>query len=170
MEKSFITVGKIIRPYGTKGALRVKPLTDFPQRFKDLKKIWVQPPEGKRVRMEIEKVEWKGGSLILSFQGLSTRPQAQVWTNSYIEVTADERHPLEEGHYYISDLLGLPIYTEEGHLVGQVEDVWKLPANDVWAVKTDSGQKLIPATKEIIKAVDFPRRRIVIHNLDGLLE
>jgi 16S rRNA processing protein RimM len=170
MEKSFITVGKIIRPYGTKGALRVKPLTDFPQRFKDLKKIWVQPPEGKRVRMEIEKVEWKGGSLILSFQGLSTRPQAQVWTNSYIEVTADERHPLEEGHYYISDLLGLPIYTEEGHLVGQVEDVWKLPANDVWAVKTDSGQKLIPATKEIIKAVDFPCRRIVIHNLDGLLE
>ena len=170
MEKGFVTVGKITRPYGTKGALRVKPLTDFPQRFQGLREIWVQSPKGERIRMEIERVEWRRDWLILNLSGVNTRSQAQEWTNSYIEVSADESFPLEEGSYYIHDLLGLPIYTEEGHLVGQLEDVWKLPANDVWALKTDSGQKLIPATKEIIKDVDLVRRRIVIHLLDGLLD
>jgi len=120
--------------------------------------------------MEIEKVEWRRDWLILNFPGVNTRSQAQEWTNSYIEVSADESFSLEEGSYYIHDLLGLPIYTEDGRLVGYLKDVWRLPANDVWALKTDSGQKLIPATKEIIKDVDLVRRRIVIHLLEGLLD
>ncbi len=170
MDEDFITIGKVLRPYGTKGALRIKPLTDFPQRFQELREVWIQPPEGQRIRMAIKNLKRGKDSLILSLRGVSTRSQAQEWTNSYIEVGADESYPLEEGRYYIFDLLGLPIYTDEGRLVGQLEDVLKLPANDVWALKTDSGQKFIPATKEIIKDVDLRRGRIIIHLLDGLLD
>jgi len=170
MEKGFVTVGKITRPYGTKGALRIKPLTDFPQRFQGLREIWVQPPKGERVKVEIVRVEQRRGWLILNLSGVSTRSQAQEMTNSYIEVAVEQSFPLEEGNYYIHDLLGLPIYTEGGRLVGHLEDVWKLPANDVWVLKTGCGQKLVPATKEIIKDVDLQRGKIVIHLIDGLLD
>lgn len=170
MEKGFVTVGKITRPYGTKGALRVKPLTDFPQRFQELKEIWVQSPKGERVIMEIERVEQRRRWLILNFSGVHTRSQAQELIDSYIEVSAEQSFPLEEGSYYIHDLLGLPVYAEEGRLVGHLEDVWRLPANDVWVLRTDSGQKLLPATKEIVKAVDLGQGKIIIHPLNGLLD
>lgn len=120
--------------------------------------------------MEIERVEQRRHWLILNFSGVHTRSQAQEMIDSYIEVSAEQSFPLEEGSYYIHDLLGLPVYTEEGRLVGHLEDVWRLPANDVWVLGTDSGQKLIPATKEIIKAVDLGQGKIVIHPLNGLLD
>lgn len=122
------------------------------------------------MRMEIERVEWRGKWLIMSLRGVNTRSQAEEWTDSYIEVSADQSFPLAGGSYYIHELLGLPVFTEEGSLVGQLEDVWRLPANDVWVLRTGTGQKLIPATKEIIKEVDLRQERIVIHLLNGLLE
>jgi len=130
----------------------------------------VQSPKGERVIMEIERVEQRRRWLILNFSGVHTRSQAQELIDSYIEVSAEQSFPLEEGSYYIHDLLGLPVYAEEGRLVGHLEDVWRLPANDVWVLRTDSGQKLLPATKEIVKAVDLGQGKIIIHPLNGLLD
>ncbi len=130
----------------------------------------MQSPKGERVIMEIERVEQRRRWLILNFSGVHTRSQAQELIDSYIEVSAEQSFPLEEGSYYIHDLLGLPVYAEEGRLVGHLEDVWRLPANDVWVLRTDSGQKLLPATKEIVKAVDLGQGKIIIHPLNGLLD
>ena len=82
----------------------------------------------------------------------------------------DECLELSEDTYYIFELIGLEVITTEGESIGFIEDVYDLPANDVYVVKEKAREILIPAVKEIVKKVDIEKREIVIEPIEGLLE
>ncbi len=163
-----VLVGEIVRPHGRWGEVKVRPLTDLPRRFEELvgKQVWVEP-EGKPAEGEFLKVEGArphGEHVLLKFEGINSIGEAERLRERLIYIHRDMRPPLPEGEYYIEDLIGLEVVTEEGEVLGKVDDVQKLPANDVLVV----GELLLPVIKEVIRKVDLENKRIVVKLLEGL--
>lgn len=166
-------IGRITRPHGLRGEVRVQIITDFPERFQAMDSVIVQTPDGVRRRYNINGVRFHKGFVILQLEGVDTVEDAQRLRNSLLRVTRDELVPLPPGHYYISDLIGLEVYTEFGELLGTVSDVLQPGANDVYVVRPaaeGTEEILLPAIRDVVKDIDLESGRITVHLLPGLIE
>jgi 16S rRNA processing protein RimM len=166
----FIAIGRISRPIGTRGEVKVLPLTDDTQRFANLQAVWVGHDatnvESKKilnVRIDIKQVA-------LHFNGIDTVEKAKKIKDLYLFVQKEEAVKLQHGTYFVDDVIGCEVVTEEQVNVGMITDLLSLPMNDVWVVKKDTKEILIPAVKAIIRRVDVENKRITIHSVDGLLD
>lgn len=169
--EGYIAVGEILSPHGVRGEVKVRPLTDFPERFYLLETVQVKLGE-KMLQYRIEECRVLQHEVIIKFAGVCDRDAAATLRGGLIEIPPEEVMPLPEGHYYVFQLLGLPVYTVEGELVGRLKDVLPTGANDVYVV-TDSRTNreiLVPAIKEVIKEVDLDGEKIIINPLPGLLD
>jgi 16S rRNA processing protein RimM len=144
-----ICLGKIVAAHGIRGWLKVIPFTKM-ERFQELEKILLQD----QVR-NIEEVKIKGNLVLLKLEGIATRNQSEELVGASIYIPFQERPPLPDGSYYVDDLKGLKVLTVSGELIGELIDVWPLPANDVFLVQNAEGKRImIPALKEVVKEID----------------
>jgi len=166
MEEYFI-IGQIINTQGLKGEVRVYPLTDFPDRFLQLKKVFLDCPEG-LLELEIENVRYQKNFVILKFVGYNSIEEVEKWKNVYLQVHPEQAVKLPKGHYYIKDIVGMEVFTLSGKPLGQVVDVWQNTANDIYVVKNGIKEILLPAVKEVIKEINLAEKKIIIDPLEGL--
>lgn len=159
----FIVVGKLGKTRGVRGELYITLLTDFPDRFLDLKDIHVMERGGWTSR-HLRSSELVGGRPVISFEGVNTKEEAARMTNLELGVKTTEVVPLPDGSYYVYDLVGCEVIDEStGERLGTVREVEKLPANDMYVVsKKDGGELLVPVVGQFVKDVDITRRRIVV--------
>ncbi len=154
-----IAIGKIVAPHGVRGDVRVVPLTDFPDRFQTLKKVLLQ---GGR-ELAVETVRYHKQFVILKFRGLDSRDAADTLRGKLLEVTRDNLVPLPEGHFYVFDIVGLKVYDEAGDYIGTVTDVLHTGSNDVYVAEREGERPvLIPALKEVVKAIDVAGGKITV--------
>jgi len=155
MEK-FLTVGQIINTHGLKGELKIYPLTDDLRRFRKLEKVFIDGTEKKVVwcKLQTDKV-------ILKLEGIDSIEQAQKYKDKYLEIKREDAVPLEEGSYFVADLIGCTVYDTEGKNLGVVYDVLKTGSNDVYWIK-EGKELLIPALRDIVLEVDVEHSKIVI--------
>jgi len=149
--------------------VRVFPVTDFPERFTTLRRVLVgkaDRPMGVRFRGFVKNL------IILEFDGMEDRNQAESLRGQDLFVPRSEVHPLPEGYYYDFDLYGLDVVDPAGTLLGRLVDVdHNSPANDLYVVETAPGTRyLVPAVKQFVKEIDLAAGRIVIAPIPGLLE
>ena len=108
--------------------------------------------------------------VLIKFKGIDNPEQANLLRNCYLLVNREDEEPLEEGRYYIVDMIGLEVYTEEGDLLGNLEDIYNTGSNDIYVVRDELGKQiLLPAIKEVIKSVDIDDRKLIVHLLPGLI-
>ena len=108
--------------------------------------------------------------VLLKLEGINTPEQADLLRNAYLEVDRENAVPLKEGTYYIVDLIGLEVYTDEGKLLGKVDDIYNTGANDIYVIKDELGkQVLLPGIKDVIKNVDLEGEKIIVHLIPGLI-
>ncbi len=179
MQNERIAIGKIVTTHGIKGEVRVFPLTDFIDRFYDTETVLVEHPSGRSQRMTLDTVRIHKKMAIIKFVEIPDTNAAQAWIHAILTVSRGELVPLPEGQYYIFDIIGLEVWTEEGELLGTVTDVLKPGANDVYVVRLTpearerssekSGDLLLPVIDEVIKSTDLKAKKITVHLLDGLL-
>ena len=101
--------------------------------------------------------------------GINTIDEAEKLRNSFILVDRDDLGSLPEGIYYIADLIGLDVFTEEGELLGKVDDIYNTGANDIYVIKDDLGkQRLLPGIKDVIKEVNIEEGKIIVNLIEGL--
>lgn len=153
---------------GVRGAVRVLPETDSPERFLGLGRAFLGRDEGELREAEIAWAKVRERDVVVKFVGVDSPEQAEELRELRIWVPREEALPLEEDSYYIPDLLGMEVVTEEGELLGTLEEVWTLPANDVYVVRRGRRELLLPATAEVVREVDLEARRIVVRLLEGL--
>ena len=165
-----IAIGQIAKSNGVRGAVNIRSLTDDAQRFTKLKAVWIGRAEEKATRYEVESVRVQNERVVLKLHNVNDRNAADDLREQIVFVQENEAVKPRKGSYFIHDLIGMEVLTEEGEVVGQVKDVWQMPANDVWVVRNNGKEVLVPAVKEFIKSVDAERRTIVIHAVEGLLE
>ncbi len=164
------TVGKIVNTHGIKGELRVLPTTDDSSRFKQLKTVYVENKEISEY--EIEAVRLHKTFVLIKLKGIDDMDSAQMLKGSILKIDRKDSLPLKEDEYYISDLYGLRVVTEDGKVLGVLEDILFSAANDVYVVKSEerANDLLIPAIKQCIIKVDIENKEMVVSLLDGLLE
>ena len=152
-----------------KGEIYVTPWTDFPERFLDLKEIYLDE-KGTWQRMEIESSRMVTGRPILKFSGINSPEAVSRLTNRHLAVRWDQLVKLPNDTFYVFDLIGCEVFDEAGAKIGEVTDVQQYPANDAYVIRTDDGQEvLFPAVLEFVKEVDAENRKIIVRNA-GLFE
>lgn len=158
-------VGKLGRTRGVRGELWITPLTDFPERFEGLKEILVSDRGGWKP-MAIEATAMIGGRPTVKFAGVNNREEAARMTNRELAVPADQLVELPEDTYYVFDLVGCAMVdAESGDRLGEVTDVRRYPANDVYVVKTGDGHEVFfPAVAEMVTEIDIENKKIVVRN------
>ena len=165
----YLEIGQIVNTFGIKGFVKVKPFTDDIRRFDRLEKVYIEKQKVKE-KYEIEEVKYHKEMVLIKFKGIDNPEQANLLRNCYLLVNREEEEPLEEGRYYIVDMIGLEVYTEEGDLLGNLEDIYNTGSNDIYVVRDELGKQiLLPAIKEVIKNVDIDDRKIIVHLLPGLV-
>ncbi len=137
-------------------------------RFETLSEIYVKNKENIK-KYKIEKVGYAKNQIVLKLDKVDTVEEAEKLRNSYILVDRADLEELPEGVYYLADLMGLEVYTEEGELLGKVDDIFQTGSNDVYVVKNDLGKtKLLPGTDEVIKKVSLEEGKIIVNLIKGL--
>ena len=166
-EPRFLAVGRVIKPHGVHGEVRVELMTDLPQRFEWLKVIYVGERNPRPIA--VESVRYHQEFVLLKLAGYPTRTEAEALRNELLQVPEEEAIPLEEGEYFLHQLLGLEVFTEGGQGLGRLTDVLETGANNVFVVVGPGGEHLIPDIPDVVQEVDVDGGRIVIRPLPGLL-
>lgn len=165
-----INVGKIVGTHGYKGTMKVELLTDFPERFKQLKRIKVQAKSGVKDYV-IESANMQSTLLLIKLQGIESKEEAQLFRGALLSVREDEAFPLPEGSYYHFQLIGLEVMDHSKGLLGKITDILETGANDVYVIDSpEYGEILLPAIKQVIKEVDLNEGIMRVELLEGLLD
>lgn len=164
-----LEIGQIVNTFGIKGMVKVKPFTDDIKRFDSLKKVYIENNSNKK-EYEIEEVKYHKNMVLIKFEGIENIEQAERLRNSYLTISRNSAEELEEGRYYVVDLLGLEVYTDEQILLGTLEDIFNTGSNDIYVVKNEEGKQiLLPAIQDVIKKIDIENKKVIVHLLPGLV-
>lgn len=164
-----ITIGQITTAHGSRGEVKVLPLTDFPDRFSLLDQVVVELNGRIEVR-RLESARPHKQFVILKLQGIEDPETAQRLRNAQLKISEQQLMPLPDGHYYIFQLLNMEVFTEEGEYLGKIDNIFRTGSNDVYQVLNEGKELLIPALKQVVLEIDPVNRRMVIRPLAGMLE
>jgi len=168
MQKYF-EVGQIVNTFGIKGFLKVKPFTDEVERFEELKKVYICKKE-KLEEVEIEEVKYHKDMVLLKVKGIDDMNEAEKVKGLYLKIDRKNAKKLSKDTYFIADLLGLDVYSDENEYLGKVDEIFPTGANDVYVVKDEMGkQLLLPGIPDVIKEIDLEKEKIIVHLLKGLV-
>ena len=163
-EPEFITIGRILSPWGIKGKLKVEVVTDFPQRFNPWSKVYVN-----RQPMTIASTNWHKGKAIIKLNTIDSIEDAQRLQGRFIEIPYSQVYPLPEGQYYHFQLIGLEVWTTQGERLGTITEILTAESNDNYVVHGAKGEILIPAIEDIVKSIDLNQGHVIIEAINGLL-
>ena len=169
MEK-YLEIGQIVNTFGIKGQVKIVPFTDDITRFDELKEIYVEKKNELKL-FQIEQVNYKKNMVILKLKGIETVEEAEKLRNCYLKIDRKDAKKLPKDTYFIVDLLGLDVYTDEGKLLGKVDDIYNAGSRDIYVVKDELGKQiLLPAIKDVLKEVDLENQKIIVHLIKGLVD
>ncbi|MDF2502773.1 MULTISPECIES: ribosome maturation factor RimM [Clostridium] len=154
--KEFLTVGQIINTHGVKGEVKVYPLTDNTNRFRKLKKVYIDGIE--------KNISWckiQPDKIIMKIEGIETPEIAMKYKNKYLQVNRENAVSLDEGRYFVADIIGCRVIDEDNNDIGTVFDVIVTGSNDVYWVKGNE-EVLVPALKSVVVKMDMDNKLIVI--------
>ena len=166
----YIAIARITRPRGNRGEVLAEFHTDFPERFADLREIWLRFPDGRRERKTLEESWEHAGRLVLKLGGVESITEAEAYAGAWVEVGAEAAVELPEGSYYDHDLVGCRVVDPEGQDLGVVHEVVRLAGNHQLLVLRDGHEYLIPARAEICREIAVDRRQIVVDLPEGLMD
>lgn len=166
--EELLQVGVITTTHGVRGEVKVFPTTDDPARFKKLKNVILDTGKTRK-ELEITGVKFFKNMVILKFKGFDNMNDVENFRQAKLLVTRENAVELGEDEYFIADLIGLAVFSDEGEALGVITDVLQTGANDVYVIsKEGQTDLLVPAIHDCIKEVDIARQKMTIHLLPGL--
>ncbi len=169
MQEELILLGHIVRYQGNKGHVRVEPLTNNVDRFFQLDSVVVEKSREK-TRLKIESAREQNDFIVLKLESIDDIEAAENLKGCYISLPESELPDLSSDEYYIYRIEGFTVKTEDGKYLGELDQVWTNKGTDIFVVRDDEEEYLIPAAKEIILSIEEEQQEIIIRPLPGLLE
>jgi 16S rRNA processing protein RimM len=170
-EPCYLLVGRVLRPHGVRGELRIEIITDYPERLAQHAHFYLAHPGSPAAvqRYSVEGMRFHREVLLLKLSGCDDRNAADELRGMLVQIPVEEAVPLEEGEYYLFQLIGVQVETEQGERLGQVVEVIETGANDVYVVRGPRGEVLLPAVDEVVLELDLESKRMVVRPLPGML-
>ena len=141
MEK-YLEIGQIVNTFGIKGQVKIVPFTDDITRYDELKEIYVEKKNELKL-FQIEQVNYKKNMVILKLKGIETVEEAEKLRNCYLKIDRKDAKKLPKDTYFIVDLLGLDVYTDEGKSLAKVDDKNNAGFSDIYGVKDEIGKPVL---------------------------
>lgn len=166
-----IAVGRVVRPQGRRGEIRLQALTDEPARLRDLGECYLVPPEAGE-RRQIEAVWFQAAAPVLKLAGVDSLGEAEALVGRLVSIPRGAVRPLPPGRFYPFELEGCSVRAPDGTVLGALAYVvpGEREGHDFWVLRTGERECLIPAVGAIVEQVDLAGRCVVIHPPEGLLE
>lgn len=175
----FLAVGRILRPHGLRGEVRVEIHTDSPERFALYERVYLAPTRADpdtagllsasaATAYAIESHRFHSKWVLLKLAGVSDRTQAEALIGLWVWIAPEQAVPLEEGEVYLHDMLGLDVFTDEGEELGRIVQIIETGASPVYVVRGLRGELLIPDTEEVVLNVDLGAQQVTVHLIEGL--
>ena len=163
----WLIIGRVKGPHGVRGEVRVEILTDFPERFQTLKRLYLGDAH---VPYDVERVRFTPKGALLKLAGIDFRDTAGSLARSYAALPEAEVPPLPDGSFHHYQIKGLEVHTDDDRYLGSVADIITTGSNDVYIVRDEeNGETLLPAIAEVVRSIDLESRRIIVHLIPGLV-
>ncbi len=161
-----LVLGRIVRPHGIHGMLLVDAYTDIIHSLKPASEILLGP---NKVPAVVRSFRAHRARFLLSIEGCDDRDTAETWRGHDIFLPLDDAEPLPEGVYYHWQILGLTVVTQEGEILGTVDQILETGANDVYVVHSETGEELLlPAIESVILRTDLEKRQLTVRLIPGM--
>ena len=161
-----VAIGVIEKPFGVRGEMRVRSLSDVPGRFEGLTRVTLEAPSGAVKETAVRSVRAMNGSYVLGMDVCSSPEGAALFRGWTVKIPQGSAPPLPQGQYYEYELIGLSVQDETGRSMGTLEEILKTPGHHVFVVRGDQGEVLIPAAKDVVSAVDLPGKTMTVRWTD----
>lgn len=164
--EDWMLIGTVAAPMGIRGELKIDLATDFPDRFKRTKTVYLGE---EHLPMAVEGARHHTGRILLRLAGVADRTAAEGLRGKNLYVPRSEAVPLPEGQYYYDQIVGLRAVTTGGEPLGTVEQVLRTGSNDVYVVRDGDREVLIPAIHDVVKQIDLEAGAMIVEPIEGLL-
>jgi len=153
-----LVVGRVVAPFGTEGEVRVRAETDFPGRFRRLTRVCLELPNGEERLVRVVQARVSARGILLRFEGYRTRDEAAALRGAWVKIKPSMAVALPEGSLYLHQVIGLRAFTVEGRDLGEITEVIKTSANDVYV----TAHAMIPALRQVVREVDLEKKRMIV--------
>lgn len=171
-EPRYLAIGHIIGVHGVRGELRVEILTDLPERFSFLDRVYIGLEDEEPIGRSLLGYRLHHGRALLRIEGCEDRSTAELLRGYLVQVAREQALPLDDGEYFEHEILGLEVWTQPGEYLGTVVEIIYTGANEVYVVRNDNRpgwEVLIPAIKDVVMEVDLETGRLIVQLPEGLV-
>jgi 16S rRNA processing protein RimM len=170
MEQTLYPIGRVVKPHGVRGKIKIDYFGEDPDRFPLYQKVFIKDSSGRPKPFEVLEVTPQLPRLILRLKGIERVEETEGLIGKEILVRREDLPVLKEGEYYWFEILGMEVETEKGRRIGTVKEIFPTGANDVYVVAGKRGEIFLPATEEVIRSIDRQTRVIRVVRMEGLWE
>lgn len=165
-----LEIGKIVNTHGLRGEIKVVYWTDYAEVFEEIQSVFIDK-KGNVEEYKIKNVKYQKNNIILKLEGIDSIEDAEKLKNKVLSTSREQLGELEDGAYYIADLIGISVYDDSNNLIGKISDVLQTGSNDVYVVKREGAKDLLlPVIDDVVLNIDIEGKRIDVHVMEGLEE
>lgn len=166
----YIRIGVISASHGIKGEAKIYPTTDDIRRFDRLEYCFLEE-KGEMIRLDVSSVKYVKGMPVIGFSQFHSIDDVLRYKNKDLLIPREEGVGLEEDEYYIADLIGLSVRSDNGEELGTLTDVMETGSNDVYIIETSEKKEiLLPAIRDCVLDIDLEEGVMTVHIMPGLLD
>lgn len=167
---NLILIGKLTKLHGIKGMLKLASFAESIDTFYDLDGIYLKKSDGSFIKEQIETISPHKTGALVSFKSVKGIEDAQTLVGHELYIEKEDLEDLPDGEYYRHELIGLEVITDEGIHIGIVEDLLPTGSNDIFVVRKEGKESMIPATKEVIRDIDISKGTMIIEPLEKMIK
>jgi len=170
MEKDLFPIGKVVKPHGVKGKIKVEYFGEDPNHLPPLREVFIEDSSGRPKPYKVIEVTPQAPRLILRLNGIEKVEEVKPLIGKEIFIHKRELPDLKEGEYYWFEILGMMVETNKDKRIGRVKEIFPTGANDVYVVEGRRREIFLPATEEVIQSIDRKRGVMKVRWMEGLWE
>jgi 16S rRNA processing protein RimM len=167
--ENLLLVGKVIRPHGLDGSLRIRSYAQSAESFLDAGNVFLKSDKDEMRECKISSIRPHKGVFLIRLQGLQSLEEAEGYRGAEIFIRKDLLEQKCEEEYFWFELIGLEVFLNSGRYLGKLTDIIPTGSNDIYVVKEGGKEVLIPAIHEVVDEIDLENKRIIITEMEGLL-
>ena len=168
--ENLLLVGKVIRPHGLGGLLRIRSYAHSEESFLNAGTVFLKSDQQKLLEYKVLSAKPHKNILLMNLEGLDSLEEAEKYRAAEIFISKDSLKREKDDEYYWFELIGLKAYLKNGRYIGRLKEILSTPANDIYVVSEGDSEFLIPAVHEVIEVIDLKKKKMIISEIEGLLD
>jgi 16S rRNA processing protein RimM len=168
--ENLLLVGKVIRPHGLDGSLRIRSYAQSAESFLDAGNVFLKSDKDEMCECKVSSVKPYKNVFLMRLEGLQSLEEAERYRGADILIRKDLLEQKDEEEYFWFELIGLEVFLNSGRYLGKLTDIIPTGSNDIYVVKKGRKEVLIPAIYEVVDEIDLENKKIIISEMEGLLD